>query len=614
MGIPGLGRTLEQSSNYKKYKTVQYELKEEIDHLLFDFNGIVYTIEPSIAHKYKKGKSAEYEKLLISEIVKYLQKVICDHIKPQKTVYIAIDGPVPRAKIYEQRKRRYKTIIEKKYKDDIKKEHDIPIKESWQTSSNMFPGTAFMIKLENGLKKAIKNKIFCKHKDITVILSPGNVPGEGEHKLHPIIHKINKSKKMKNDKICIFSPDGDLIVLALVWGKNNTYLMDNFKDKERKKHLYKFKFTYIDNYKKALDKFVRVDMTTKQFSIDYNLIMCFLGNDFVRKFLITPSQDTRNSLDKIIFPVYEAIYNKKKKPLQKLTKTDIIINHSFLTELLESIGKNEDFRFKMFYKNQIEKHMLGKSYNRHNNKNKDKTEYEKDINILENTPICNKKNKFLYEKYIADFRKIDYSLPYKKWRQQYYKSYFGFDINSPKSREKLVEIVHEYLKSLLYVQKYYLFDCPSWSWYYRYPTSPLPSDVAHVMRREITDINKLSFELDESYTPVQQMMFVMPLEYVKRLPKSTEFKKIMTNSKYKYLYPTKFDLEVTIGIKFIYSEVELPPFNDDILKDIKKIEDTFTSSAKNRNKLTNKLFKKDCSKLKVKSKDNKNKDNNNNDK
>jgi 5'-3' exonuclease len=599
MGIPGLGRTLEKSTNYRKYKTVQYELKESIDHLLFDFNGIVYTIEPTIKHKFKTGKSADYEKLLISEIIKYLQKVICVHIKPQKTVYIAIDGPVPRAKIYEQRKRRYKSLIEAKYKNEIKKKHNVPITNNWETSTHMIPGSAFMLKLEKAFKKAIKTKIFCGHKDIMVILSPGNVPGEGEHKLHPIIHKINKSKKMKNDKICIFSPDGDLIVLALVWGKNNTYLMDNFQDNNRIKHLYKFKFTSIDNYRTALSKYMRVNMDIEQFSVDFNLLMCFLGNDFVRGFVITPSKDTDVSLEKIIFPAYEGIYNRKKKPLQKLSKKKIIINHAFLTDLLESIGKNEDFRFKMFYKKQIENHMLGK-YRGRNNKDNDKTEYEKDISILDHTPICSSKNIFLYKKYIADFRKIDYSLPYKKWRKQYYKSYFGFDIDSAKSRGKLVEIVNEYLKSILYVQKYYFFECPSWSWYYRYETSPLPSDIAHVMRREIPNINKISFELGTPYTPVQQMMFVMPLEYVNRLPKSKSFKKIMTGSKYKYLYPIKFDLEVTLGIKFIYGEVKLPPFNDDIIKDIEKIEDTFTGNSKTRNKLTYKLFKKDCAKIKNK--------------
>ena len=118
MGIPGLARTLEKSNNYKKYNTVIYKLDKKIDHLLFDFNGIVYVIEKSISKKYKNNNKVGYEKLLISSIIKYLQKIICEEVKPEKTVFIAIDGPVPRGKIFE-RKRRYSKKIDEKYRNDI---------------------------------------------------------------------------------------------------------------------------------------------------------------------------------------------------------------------------------------------------------------------------------------------------------------------------------------------------------------------------------------------------------------------------------------------------------------------------------------------------------------
>ena len=594
MGIPGLARTLEKSANYRKHKVITYELKEEIDHLLFDFNGIVYTIEGSIKDKYVNNNKSSYEKLLISEIIKYLQQIICEYIKPKQSVFISIDGPVPRAKISEQRKRRHKTLIKKKLKNKIKKDHDISIKESWNASANMIPGTIFMSKLEKELKKAIKNKIFFRHQDITVILSSGNVPGEGEHKILPIIRKLNKNKKKKNDKICIFSPDGDFIVLALILNKKNVYLLDNFKDEDHVKQLHKFKFTNIDNYRKALTNYVRTKIDIKQFSIDYNLMMCFLGNDFVKNFIITSSKN-KDSLEKIILPQYEGLYYKFKKPLQELKKDKIVINHIFLRELLRSIGKNEDFRFKKYYEYQIEKCMLGKTRERKDNK--PKTPYEKDISILEHTPICDPKNKYLYKTYVGEFRKIDYSLPYNQWREQYYKYYFDLDISKSNSRKKLVEIVYEYLKSLVFVQYYYLFGCPSWSWYYRYETTPLPSDIASVMSKEIPDINKITFEKSEPYTPIQQLMFVMPLELVKQLPESKKFKKLMMSKKYKHLYPTKFDLVVTLGIKFVYSSVELPPFDDSIVDEIKKIENDFKENAKKRNLLTYKLYKKDCSKL-----------------
>ena len=599
MGIPGLARTIEDSNNYKKFKTVIYKLEEDIDHFFLDFNGIVYTIEAYIRNKYMNNKT-NYEKLLIKEILKHTREIICKVVKPNKTVYIAFDGPVPRAKISEQRKRRFKSILENKLKNEIKKKHNEPIKDSWNTSANMFPGTVFMTKLQKEFKRVIKEKYFCKHKDIKVIFSSGNVPGEGEHKLLPTIRKLKKSKKTRDDKICLFSPDGDLIVLLLISNKNNVYLMDYYKDKTtKKKEINKFKYTSIDNYRKALKNFIRVKMDVKQFSIDYNLLMCFLGNDFVRNFIITSSKQTNISLDKIIFPKYEGIYNKIKKPLQKLTKDNIIINHKFLREILKSIGLNEDFRYKKYYEFNIEKAMLGKLRNRRRNKgNEEKTEYEKDMEIFMYSKICDPKHKFLYKDYIGEFTKINYSLPYKVWKQQYYKYYFDLDITKSNSREKLVSIVHDYLKSLLFVQKYYFLNVPSWSWYYKYETTPLPSDIADIMGKEIPDINKITFDDSKPYTPLQQMMFVMPIQLVNQFPQSSKFKKIMISKKYKHLYPKNYRLFVTLGLKFEYAVVELPNYDDSILNEVKKIEDNLSDKTKKRNILTNKLYKKDCLKIK----------------
>ena len=37
-------------------------------------------------------------KKLIDEIIKYMENVICEEVKPQKSVFIAIDGSVPNQK------------------------------------------------------------------------------------------------------------------------------------------------------------------------------------------------------------------------------------------------------------------------------------------------------------------------------------------------------------------------------------------------------------------------------------------------------------------------------------------------------------------------------------
>ena len=311
MGIPGLARSIENSNDFKKYKVVTYELNSEIDHLLFDFNGILYAIERTIKSKYK-GNDTKYERLLINKTIDYMEKLICEMIKPNKSVFIAIDGPVPRAKIYIQRMRRFKTTIEMELHNKIKKNNDIPIVKSWGTSAHLIPGSKFMNKLEKAFKKAIKEKRFCKHNDITVVLSSGSVPGEGEHKLMEVIRKMNKSKKMKDDSIALFSPDGDLIVLLLISNKSNVHLVDNAKDKDHNKLLDKLKYTDITKYGIALKSLIRTKMDNKDFYIDSNVIKCFIGNDFVKSFIITSSKQFKMSMTKVILPNYDnAIINLK---------------------------------------------------------------------------------------------------------------------------------------------------------------------------------------------------------------------------------------------------------------------------------------------------------------
>ena len=67
---------------------------------------------------------------MLDTIYNYILK-INDLVKPKDLIYIAIDGVCPRAKIEQQRKRRFKSALEKKI---------------WDTNA-ITPGTQFMSNL-----------------------------------------------------------------------------------------------------------------------------------------------------------------------------------------------------------------------------------------------------------------------------------------------------------------------------------------------------------------------------------------------------------------------------------------------------------------------------------
>src|SRR4051812_28979904 len=92
----------------KKYpEVVSAEGPKDIDHLLIDFNAMIYSCIPEILDI----------KDLIGDVIKKLLAMI-SITRPKKSIYIAMDGSVPMGKIIQQRSRRYKTLIEKLFIDD----------------------------------------------------------------------------------------------------------------------------------------------------------------------------------------------------------------------------------------------------------------------------------------------------------------------------------------------------------------------------------------------------------------------------------------------------------------------------------------------------------------
>lgn len=185
----------------------------EIDNLYLDMNGII--------HPCTHGNSEQLVDLTQSEmflkIFAFLDELV--HIvKPQKLLFLAIDGVAPRAKMNQQRTRRFKAA--KDLRDKLDKAHTrgghIPMQPF--DSNCITPGTEFMADLSDCLHYYIRYKVGCDStwKAPTVILSGHEVPGEGEHKIMEYIRR----EKMQpgyppNMRHCIYGNDADLIMLAL---------------------------------------------------------------------------------------------------------------------------------------------------------------------------------------------------------------------------------------------------------------------------------------------------------------------------------------------------------------------------------------------------------------
>ena len=187
----------------------------EFDNLYLDMNSILHTC----THSNDDTFSRLTDDQMYAAIFSYIEHLF-EIIKPHKVFYMAIDGVAPRAKMNQQRARRFRTAFEaeENMKNAIEKGLEIP-KDDPFDSNAITPGTEFMAKLTDNLKYFIHKKISedSRWANVKIILSGHEVPGEGEHKIMEYIRTMkNQPNHDPNSRHCIYGLDADLIMLGLV--------------------------------------------------------------------------------------------------------------------------------------------------------------------------------------------------------------------------------------------------------------------------------------------------------------------------------------------------------------------------------------------------------------
>jgi 5'-3' exoribonuclease 2 len=204
----------------------------EFDCLYLDLNGLVH---PCCHPEGREAPATEHDMYLA--VFKELDRIFAA-ARPRKLLFMALDGVAPRAKQNQQRARRFKAAREAKdaEEDAQKLRNDIarmgrkpppPGKPHWDHNV-ITPGTGFMDKLSKYLRFYIHQRMTydAAWKDVTVVFSDSNTPGEGEHKIMEFI-RLQRTQPGYDPNMThvIHGLDADLIMLALATHEVNFYIL-----------------------------------------------------------------------------------------------------------------------------------------------------------------------------------------------------------------------------------------------------------------------------------------------------------------------------------------------------------------------------------------------------
>lgn len=641
MGIPKYFRSISERFPLIN-QTINMGLRPEIDCLYLDMNGIVHTATHANGNNDIDQLS---EAQMFLQIFQYIEQLI-ELAQPQQLLYMALDGVAPRAKMNQQRQRRFRSgqALQQRVEEQILIGAETGQSVEVFDTNCITPGTEFMDRLSAHIQYYIRRRMKedQKWQKLKVIFSGSDSIGEGEHKIMAYI----RAQRMRDDynpnlRHCIYGLDADLIMLSLASHEHNTVLLreevifgqqsDKYK---QRKHLLKpgqFQFLHISLFREYLDYDLNFSADCDWYDLervidDFVLLSYLAGNDFLPS--LPSIRIGLGSLD-VIFAVYRqnivamggyltaygainierliqyfGYLSQHEEALLHAVNDDTRRINEFKAEQLglEDDGSTQfridpatglkiavfeqvaepipnftdgesiplDALFGMTLEdgviNQDKVEQLAKAQaNEFMDKLEDQMEFhsmslEELADLDQNKPQRDDSfdellsKGFFYDEDKDELIRITDEVTIENY---YYKFLPEVAKGGQDSIEKLCI---DYIEGLYWVYKYYYQCVPSWKWQFTHYEAPLLTSLAKINHENC----KFEFDIGKPFTPMQQLMGVLPPQSAGLLPKPLRPLMLESDSKINHFYPLVFDVDMT-GKRWEHEGVAKIPFIDEDL-------------------------------------------------
>uniref|UniRef100_A0A673GBD1 5'-3' exoribonuclease 1 n=1 Tax=Sinocyclocheilus rhinocerous TaxID=307959 RepID=A0A673GBD1_9TELE len=526
----------------------------EFDNLYLDMNGIIH----QCSHPNDEDVHFRIsEEKIFADIFHYLE-VLFRIIKPRKVFFMAVDGVAPRAKMNQQRGRRFRSAkeAEEKIKKALEKGEVLPTEARFD-SNCITPGTDFMAKLQEQLKYFVHNKLSTDKswQGVNVYLSGHETPGEGEHKIMEFIRsETAKPGHNPSTRHCLYGLDADLIMLGLTSHEPHFSLLREevrFGGKKSQKritapeettfHLLHLSLMreYIDYEFSELRNKISFEYNLERIIDDWVLMGFLVGNDFIPHL---PHLHINHDALPLLYRTYISVLPSLGGYLNEN-------GHLNLAHFEKYLEKLSDFDREHFSEVFVDlKWFESKVGNKYLNEAAGLAAEEAGVKDM-------KKSKVNMSKGTEEDGEDDdmFETEFRQYKRTYYMTKMGVEVVSD---EFLANQAKCYVEGIQWILHYYYHGVQSWSWYYPYHYAPFLSDV-----RNISSLT-LAFDLGKPFMPFQQLLGVLPSASKDLLPQCYQHLMTSPGSPIVEYYPQDFKTDLN-GKQQEWEAVVLIPFIDE---------------------------------------------------